>query len=109
MLGSLDLIDQDALSRYLLSETQHQIGGFGKLPGDPPGRSLSSSIPYAKTNRTRYHALLFRSCWLGMYGTSRPQTVRSLTVHINGSSRQARGSQSSISRMFIVRRDEFHT
>ncbi|KAL9021659.1 MAG: hypothetical protein Q9185_001194 [Variospora sp. 1 TL-2023] len=37
MLSSLHLIDQDALSRYLLSETQHQIGGFGKLPGDPPG------------------------------------------------------------------------
>ncbi|KAL8963263.1 MAG: hypothetical protein Q9193_000449 [Seirophora villosa] len=41
MLGSLDLIDQDALSRYLLSETQHQIGGFGKLPGDPPGKVAS--------------------------------------------------------------------
>ncbi|KAL8655695.1 MAG: hypothetical protein Q9210_000717 [Variospora velana] len=36
MLSSIHLIDQDALSRYLLSKTQHQIGGFGKLPGDPP-------------------------------------------------------------------------
>lgn len=37
ILNSLHLIDQDALRRYLLTKTQHQIGGFGKLPGDPPG------------------------------------------------------------------------
>jgi len=24
------------IRRYLLDKTQHRIGGFGKLPGDPP-------------------------------------------------------------------------
>lgn len=34
-------MDQEALCEYLLSKTQHKIGGFGKLPGDPPG-----TLPY---------------------------------------------------------------
>lgn len=36
ILNKLHLIDQDALHQYLFTMTQHQIGGFGKLPGDPP-------------------------------------------------------------------------
>ncbi|KAI4171313.1 MAG: hypothetical protein LQ343_004390 [Gyalolechia ehrenbergii] len=36
ILNKLHLIDQDALRQYLFTMTQHQIGGFGKLPGDPP-------------------------------------------------------------------------
>ncbi len=40
MLNSLHLIDQEALCQYLLSETQHKIGGFGKFPGAPPGTSV---------------------------------------------------------------------
>ncbi|KAL8695483.1 MAG: hypothetical protein Q9218_000061 [Villophora microphyllina] len=37
MLNSLNLLDQNALRRYLIEKTQHRIGGFGKLPGDLPG------------------------------------------------------------------------
>lgn len=36
MLDSLHLIDPAPVRRYLLSRTQHLVGGFGKLPGDPP-------------------------------------------------------------------------
>jgi geranylgeranyl transferase type-1 subunit beta len=36
VLGYPDLIDQDPIRRWLLERTQHFIGGFGKLPGDPP-------------------------------------------------------------------------
>ncbi|KAL8944574.1 MAG: hypothetical protein Q9216_000377 [Gyalolechia sp. 2 TL-2023] len=36
ILNKLQLIDQEALRQYLFMMTQHQIGGFGKLPGDPP-------------------------------------------------------------------------
>ncbi|KAL8730429.1 MAG: hypothetical protein Q9166_004067 [cf. Caloplaca sp. 2 TL-2023] len=44
LLNSLHLLDQDALRRYLLEKTQHRIGGFGKLPGDVPGRSMSLEL-----------------------------------------------------------------
>lgn len=36
MLSSLHLIDALPVRRYLLARTQHLVGGFGKLPGDPP-------------------------------------------------------------------------
>ncbi|KAF2757067.1 geranylgeranyl transferase type I beta subunit [Pseudovirgaria hyperparasitica] len=36
VLGKFDLIDKSAARRYLLDKTQHIIGGFGKLAGDPP-------------------------------------------------------------------------
>lgn len=32
-------MDFNANRRYLLEKTQHMIGGFGKMPGDPPGKS----------------------------------------------------------------------
>lgn len=35
-MGHLDLIDADAVTRFLLDHTQHAIGGFGKYAGDPP-------------------------------------------------------------------------
>lgn len=41
-LNQIHLIDFSANRRYLLEKTQHQIGGFGKLPGDPPGTFGSS-------------------------------------------------------------------
>ncbi|KAL8764336.1 MAG: hypothetical protein Q9184_000041 [Pyrenodesmia sp. 2 TL-2023] len=40
ILNSLHLIDQEVLCQYLLSKTQHKIGGFGKFPGEPPGTLL---------------------------------------------------------------------
>ncbi|MCJ1307919.1 hypothetical protein MMC25_001567 [Agyrium rufum] len=36
VLGLSDLIDSHANRNFLLEKTQHVIGGFGKLPGDPP-------------------------------------------------------------------------
>ncbi|KAL8826480.1 MAG: hypothetical protein Q9191_003781 [Dirinaria sp. TL-2023a] len=37
ILNQVHLMDFNANRRYLLDKTQHLIGGFGKLPGDPPG------------------------------------------------------------------------
>jgi geranylgeranyl transferase type-1 subunit beta len=36
MLGHIDLIDQKAVTSFLLDHTQHPIGGFGKYPDEPP-------------------------------------------------------------------------
>ncbi|MCJ1286910.1 Geranylgeranyl transferase type-1 subunit beta [Xylographa opegraphella] len=36
MLQKAHLLSFDAIRRYLLEKTQHIVGGFGKLPGDPP-------------------------------------------------------------------------
>ncbi|KAL8702940.1 MAG: hypothetical protein Q9201_003894 [Fulgogasparrea decipioides] len=44
ILNRIYLLDQHALRRYLIEKTQHRIGGFGKLPGDPPGKSWRSQL-----------------------------------------------------------------
>ncbi|MCJ1439455.1 hypothetical protein MMC27_008849 [Xylographa pallens] len=36
MLKKTHLLSFNAIRRYLLEKTQHIVGGFGKLPGDPP-------------------------------------------------------------------------
>ncbi|KAB2572272.1 Geranylgeranyl transferase type-1 subunit beta [Lasiodiplodia hormozganensis] len=36
MLGKVHLVSQSTARRYLLEKTQHLVGGFGKVPGDPP-------------------------------------------------------------------------
>jgi geranylgeranyl transferase type-1 subunit beta len=36
VLGYPDLVDKEPIQRWLLERTQHFIGGFGKLPGEPP-------------------------------------------------------------------------
>jgi geranylgeranyl transferase type-1 subunit beta len=36
VLGHLDIVDTKPIRRWLLDRTQHLVGGFGKLPGDPP-------------------------------------------------------------------------
>jgi geranylgeranyl transferase type-1 subunit beta len=36
VLDHFHIIDQTAMRRYLLDKTQHIVGGFGKIPGDPP-------------------------------------------------------------------------
>jgi geranylgeranyl transferase type-1 subunit beta len=38
MLGEGKLISEDGNRIFLLEETQHRIGGFGKEPGYPPGK-----------------------------------------------------------------------
>jgi prenyltransferase beta subunit len=47
MLDGVHLIDKEASREYLLGMTQHAIGGFGKLPGEPPGLcGLNFPIPF---------------------------------------------------------------
>ncbi|TDZ36055.1 Geranylgeranyl transferase type-1 subunit beta [Colletotrichum spinosum] len=36
MLGHVDLLDAEPSRRFLMSKTQHIIGGFSKYPGGPP-------------------------------------------------------------------------
>ena len=43
VLGRIHLQNFNAAERYLLEKTQHQIGGFSKMPGDPPGKFLRQS------------------------------------------------------------------
>ena len=38
-------MDFNANRRYLLDKTQHIIGGFAKMPGDPPGKPSSLNLP----------------------------------------------------------------
>ena len=40
----------NAIRHYLLDQTQHMIGGFGKLPGDAPGPYLSPPSPECLSN-----------------------------------------------------------
>lgn len=44
MVDRLALVDAEANRRYLLGRTQHMIGGFGKVVGEPPGRLSSSKV-----------------------------------------------------------------
>jgi len=36
MIGQAHLVDANPIRRFLFEKTQHQIGGFGKCPGNPP-------------------------------------------------------------------------
>jgi len=36
MIGQAHLVDANSIRRFLFEQTQHQIGGFGKCPGNPP-------------------------------------------------------------------------
>lgn len=36
LLGHMDIIDQRPIRKWLLDKTQHMVGGFGKVTGDPP-------------------------------------------------------------------------
>jgi geranylgeranyl transferase type-1 subunit beta len=36
VLGRLDIIDPQPIRKWLLDKTQHIVGGFGKVTGDPP-------------------------------------------------------------------------
>ncbi|KAI1005851.1 hypothetical protein K3495_g2371 [Podosphaera aphanis] len=40
--GNANLVNNRGARRFLLEQTQHRIGGFGKSPGDPPG--IHSSV-----------------------------------------------------------------
>lgn len=43
-LNKIHLMDFNANRRYLLEKTQHMIGGFGKMAGDPPGKPAISFL-----------------------------------------------------------------
>jgi prenyltransferase beta subunit len=45
LMGSSQLINQEAIRRFLLEQTQHRIGGFGKAPGNPPGTFYLFLVP----------------------------------------------------------------
>jgi geranylgeranyl transferase type-1 subunit beta len=36
LLGYMDIIDPQPIRKWLLEKTQHMVGGFGKVTGDPP-------------------------------------------------------------------------
>jgi len=36
ILGHLDIVDPKPIRKWLLDKTQHMVGGFGKVTGDPP-------------------------------------------------------------------------
>jgi geranylgeranyl transferase type-1 subunit beta len=38
MLNQYAVVDEVRNRQYLLEKTQHLVGGFGKGPGDPPGK-----------------------------------------------------------------------
>ena len=38
ILNHVHLLNFNGIRRYLLERTQHRIGGFGKMPGDLPGK-----------------------------------------------------------------------
>ena len=46
MLHRQHLQDFNAVERYLLDKTQHRIGGFGKMPGDAPGKPFDSFFSF---------------------------------------------------------------
>jgi hypothetical protein len=41
MLDQYSVVDEVRNRRYLLEKTQHLVGGFGKGPGDPPGKVIA--------------------------------------------------------------------
>lgn len=41
MLERYSVIDAERNRQYLLGQTQHLVGGFGKIAGDPPGKATS--------------------------------------------------------------------
>lgn len=66
MLGHLNLIDINSCREYLLKKTQHMIGGFGKIPGDPPDiyhsyLGLAALALYGNDGLTSFHPALCMS------------------------------------------------
>ena len=61
MLGDDHLLDVQATQEYLLTKTQHIIGGFGKLVGDSPGQTSREIFNACKANDHRYSAFVPRS------------------------------------------------
>ena len=66
MLQKIHLLSFSAIRRYLLEKTQHIVGGFGKLPGDPPGKacltSMANLIQLSHSLYAHLHILSFSHC-----------------------------------------------
>lgn len=67
ILGKISLANISASRQYLLSKTQHRIGGFSKFPGDPPGEFISRKtsgdlvLQLISEFQLRHSAFLFRA------------------------------------------------
>lgn len=46
MLDQYGVIDEVRNRQYLLEKTQHFVGGFGKGPGDPPGKETNADMSH---------------------------------------------------------------
>lgn len=65
MLDQYGVVDEVRNRRYLLEKTQHLVGGFGKGPGDPPGKMHPVPVLYNITDLLRPAPLLL---WDGLLG-----------------------------------------
>lgn len=87
MLGQdkAQLLNTKASRRFLLEQTQHRIGGFGKAPGDPPGLSLVVQWPRGKLTILIdiYHSYLGLACLAIMKepGIKRLDSALCISVH----------------------------
>lgn len=67
MLDRSSVVDSDRNRRYLLEKTQHLVGGFGKVPGDPPGMAKKKEFPGGKNvDMLTFHSFppdLLHSCF----------------------------------------------
>jgi geranylgeranyl transferase type-1 subunit beta len=59
-VGHPQLVNLEAIRRFLFEQTQHRIGGFGKAPGNPPGTlcPLCCSRLYFDPFTDIYHSYL---------------------------------------------------
>jgi geranylgeranyl transferase type-1 subunit beta len=64
MLGQdrAQLLNIKAARRFLLDQTQHRIGGFGKAPGNPPGQYFYDDHLFQANFVARYLPLISGPC-----------------------------------------------
>lgn len=83
MLNRSSVVDDVRNRRYLLEKTQHLVGGFGKVPGDPPGKA-KKRFPQRRIDmltQSRSSPLMF---WPGIAllpRRGRPRSCRSCAGH----------------------------
>ncbi len=81
ILNKVYLQDFNGIRRYLLEKTQHIIGGFGKMPGDPPGElSTLGLLEFNSSKRimaNRHITLSSRSHYVGCHARDGFEKYRS--------------------------------
>ncbi|KAI4120567.1 MAG: hypothetical protein LQ347_007075 [Umbilicaria vellea] len=96
ILKKIHLIDFNANRRYLLEKTQHIIGGFGKMPGDPPGKPPLPEEVFPATrfviNTCAYRppSFLHGPCGLGLHARAGAPKHRSGTLQQRQRARTSR-------------------